>query len=159
MQNCEVRPKSMNTLANSWALATELRKRLGKNFLQEAVGTNIIFFRAPSWTSWQQINQTLRSELEMFSLNQLTRLIKVIKPKRVLILGWDTLRLTGASGFTELVANRPLSKAPRRKRLLQKGTFSEIPAFAIPHPSASWKNPPVSDEDWQLIAAGLGASQ
>ena len=128
-------------LSESWPLAAELRKRFGRAFLQEAVGVNAMFFRAPSWAMWQEIDRNLRSELEMFSLEQIKQLIQAMKPKQILILGWDTLDLMGRAGFREMVANRPLSNAPRRRRLLQKGTFGGIPAFAIPHPSAAWKNP------------------
>jgi hypothetical protein len=81
-----------------------------------------------------------------------------MRPKQILLLGWDTLDLMGGSGFQELVANRPGNGVPRRKRLLQSGKIDEFPAFAIPHPSAAWKKPPVTDDDWQLIAAGLGAT-
>jgi uracil-DNA glycosylase len=104
------------------------------------------------------VERGLRTQLEMFSLSQNKLLIRAIKPKQILLLGWDTLELMGGIGFRELVANEPVHNRPRRKRLLQSGKIDDIPAFAIPHPSAAWKNPPVTDEDWRMIAAGLGAT-
>lgn len=152
-------PASSNEyLSEAWPLAAELRKRLGRGYLQNAVGTNAIFFRAPNWGEWQEIERGLRTRLEEFSLNQNKRLIEAMRPKHLLLLGWDTLDLMGGSGFRELVANRLGNGRPHRKRLLQSGRIEGVPAYAIPHPSAAWKNPPVTDDDWQLIAAGLGAT-
>ena len=160
VKGAELRQPSMTNeyLSESWPLASELRKRFGTAYLQEAVGTNAIFFRAPSWAEWQRVERGLRTQLEIFSLSQNKRLIRAIKPKQILLLGWDTLELMGGTGFRELVANKPVNNRPRRKRLLQSGKIDGIPAFAIPHPSAAWKNPPVTEEDWRMIAAGLGAT-
>jgi uracil-DNA glycosylase len=81
-----------------------------------------------------------------------------MQPKRILLLGWDALAMMGGSGFKELVAIRPVSDRRRRTRLLQSGQIEGIPAFAIPHPSAAWKNPPVTDDDWEMIAAEIAAA-
>jgi hypothetical protein len=160
VKDAELRQPSITNeyLSESWPLAVELRRRLGSVYLQDAVGTNAIFFRAPTWAQWQTIDRGLRLQLETFSLDQTKRLISAMQPKQILLLGWDALDLMGGRGFQELVANRPRSAGPRRKRLLQSGKIEGIPAFAIPHPSAAWKNPPVTEEDWQMIAGGLGAT-
>jgi hypothetical protein len=146
-------------LSESWTLAAELRKRFGAAYLQGAIGTNAVYFRAPDWEKWRGIEQRLRTHLEMFCVNENKRLIQALRPKQVLLLGWDTLGLMGGSGFRELVANRPADGKRRRKRLLMSGKIAGVSAFAIPHPSTAWKNPPVANEDWMMIVAGLGVSR
>jgi hypothetical protein len=158
MRHAELeRPAATNEyLDESWPLAMQLRKRFGKPFLQGAVGTNAIFFRSPSWSDWQKIEPLLRARLETFCVGENRRLIRAMRPKKIVLLGWDALHAMGGSGFRELVANGPRTARPRRKRLLQAGKIEGIPAFAIPHPSAAWKNPPVTDDDWTMITAEMG---
>ncbi len=143
-------------LSGSWTLAAELRKRFGPAYLHGAVGTNAIFFRAPNWKEWQGLEQRLRTLLEAFCVGENNRLIRAMRPKQILLLGWDALDLMGGSGFREMVANGRGDGRRRRNRLLQSGRIEGIPAFAIPHPSTAWKNPPVTDEDWAMILAGIG---
>jgi hypothetical protein len=153
-----LRPSNENEyLSETWTLATELRKRLGTPYLQEAIGTNAIFFRAPKHCQWLQIDQRLRTQLETFCAKANRRLIDAMQPKRLLLLGWEALALMGEGGFHELVANGPGTDRPRRSRLLQSGVIRGIPAFAIPHPSSAWRNPPVTDQDWVQIATRIGA--
>jgi hypothetical protein len=72
-------------------------------------------------------------------------------------LSWDAPALMGGQGFGELVANGSIKGRLRRSRLLQAGSIRGIPSFAIPHPSSAWRHPPVTDQDWAQIAAGIGA--
>ncbi|MGD0143125.1 MAG: hypothetical protein ABSC92_08205 [Rhizomicrobium sp.] len=158
MRHAELeRPSETNEyLDESWPLAVQLRKRFGKPFLEGAVGTNAIFFRSPSWADWHKIEPLLRARLEVFCVGENKRLIRAMRPKQIVLLGWDALHVMGGSGFRESVANAQQDGRSRRKRLLQSGEIEGIPAFAIPHPSAAWKNPPVSDDDWTMILAGMG---
>jgi hypothetical protein len=146
-------PTSNEYLSQSWPLARQLRRRFTEDFVGNSIGTNTVFFRAPCVSAWERIPQDLRDEMARFSMTQLMRLFHTLMPDRVLILGWDALanfkRYCGIQ-FTELVATGP-SERPRRRRLLQIGTVEGIPAFGIPHPSAAWRNPPVTDEDWEKI--------
>ncbi len=160
MLDAELRHPSVRNeyLSQSWPLASELRKRFGTIFLQGAIGTNAIFFRAPSWNTWLTIDPQLRMKLENFCVAENKRLILAMRPKQILLLGWDALGLMGGTGFRELVANRPSDGRPRRKRLLMFGDIAGVPAFAIPHPTAAWKNPPVSDVDWAMIVAKINQS-
>lgn len=157
MRDEELRHPSANNeyLSESWPLAAELRKRFGASFLQDAVGINAVYFRAPGWTKWQSIHGGLRTQLEAFCVGENKRLIRAMRPKRILLLGWDALNVMGGTGFREEVAIKPVGGRRRRNRLLQSGQLEGIPAFAIPHPSAAWKNPPVTDVDWEMILAGI----
>jgi hypothetical protein len=162
LRDAELRQPSASNeyLSESWTLARELRKRFGPTYLQGAIGTNAIFFRAPSRVIWRGIERQLRTQLEMFCVGENGRLIQAMQPKQILLLGWDALDLMrGGSEFRELVANRPGGGRRRRKRLLQSGRIEGVPAFAIPHPSKAWMNPPVTSEDWAMIAAGIGVSR
>ena len=161
MREAELRqPSASNEYLNeSWTLAAELRKRFGTAYLQGAIGTNAVFFRAPSWEKWRGIEPRLRSHLEAFCVSENKRLIKAMCPRQILLLGWDALDLMGGSGFRELAANRPAADRRRRKRLLMSGKIEGIPTFAIPHPSTAWMNPPVTNEDWAMIVAGIGLSR
>jgi hypothetical protein len=151
----EQAPARNEYLDESWPLALELRKRFSETVLRDVVGTNAVFFRSPSWADWQRIEQRPRERLEAFCVGENRRLIRAMRPKQILLLGWDALHVMGGSGFRELVATGPRTGRPRRKRLLQAGKIEGIPAFAIPHPSAAWKNPPVTDDDWAMILAGM----
>lgn len=144
-------------LSQSWPLAAELRRRFSIAFLREFVGTNVIFFRAPSLKLWRKVEKTLRLNLESFCIDEKMRLIRAMRPKKILLLGWDALKLLRTSQFQELVANQDPRTRSGRKRLLEYGKIEEVPAFAIPHPSAAWKNPPVTDAQWEAIATKVMA--
>lgn len=161
MREAELQQPSSNNeyLNESWTLAVELRKRFGRAYLQGAVGTNAIFFRASGWKKWHGLERRLRSDLETFCVGENKRLIRTMRPKQILILGWDALDLMGGSGFRELVANGRGDGRRRRNRLLQSGKLEGIATFAIPHPSAAWKSPPVTDADWTMILAGIGTAR
>lgn len=146
-------PVENEYLDAKWPLAVELRKRFGEDFLEKSVGSNVVFMRAPSWKIWEKIPENVRIQVERFCVEQNKRLIHAIKPKRILLLGWDALEIMGGQNFTEMVADAQAPHGKSRKRLLMKGMIEGIPAFAIPHPSASWKNPPVRQEQWRQIAA------
>lgn len=145
-------------LSESWKLAVALRERsrFSAAYLQGVVGTNAIFFRSPNFDVWTKIESELRVELENFCVNENKRLIQAMLPKQILLLGWDALALMGGTGFHELIAHTPIHGRRRRKRLLQSGKIMGIPAFAIPHPSQAWKNPPVTPDDWEEIRAKIG---
>ena len=78
-------------LVQSWPLAREMRKRFGHTWLQGVVGTNAVFFRCPSTTLWRQIDANVRTSIEAFCRNQAIQLVDRMKPKMVLLLGWDAL--------------------------------------------------------------------
>jgi len=151
-------PSHNEYLSQSWILANVLRRRLGIKYLERSVGANVNFFRAPNWEFWtKKVSPLARDRLESFSLYQLRRLISVLKPTQILILGWEAMfQLVGGS-FEELLADKMTSSG--RRRLLKAGSFEGIPAFAIPHPSSAWRNPPVTDSQWEAIAEKLGAAR
>ena len=100
IRDAELRQPSTSNeyLSESWTLAAQLRKRLGAQFLQGAVGTNAIFFRAPNSTQWRKnVEEELRTQLELFCIGENKRLIRAMRPKRILLLGWDALGLMGGS--------------------------------------------------------------
>ena len=138
MRDAELQQPSASNeyLSESWTLATELRERFGTEYLKGAIGTNAVFFRAPSWREWCCIDQALRSALTAFCVSQNKRLIEAIRPRQILVLGWDALDLMGGSGFRESVANKSADGRRRRKRLLM---FGRIEAFL---PSRSPIHPP-----------------
>jgi hypothetical protein len=86
-------PELNDYLTADWRLAIELRQRFGFEFLQQSVGTNAIFFRAPSIERWRNIPLNTRLSLEAFSLAKMDELIDLINPDQLLILGWDTVEL------------------------------------------------------------------
>jgi hypothetical protein len=69
MRDEELRRPSVNNeyLSESWPLAAELRKRFGASFLQDAVGINAVYFRAPSWARWQRVEEHCGRSLRHFA--------------------------------------------------------------------------------------------
>ena len=100
----------------------------------------------------------LRTRIETFSREQNLRLIRALRPKRILMLGMSTLDRMGQSGFEELVAIEPVTDRPRRARLLQAGQIEGVQAFAIPHPSMSYTHPTVTNGDWSMIMTKMAAA-
>ena len=117
----------------------------------------MVFFRSPSTESWNKAEPQLRGYLEAYCVSENRRLIQTMRPKQILLLGWDALELMGGGAFREIVAVGSSIARKRRKRLLRAGTIEGTQAYAIPHPTASWKHPPVTDEDWAMISEGVKA--
>lgn len=143
--------KTNEYLDQSWPLARELTKRFGEEWLKGALGTNAVFFRCPSTQLWRQLDDQVRTQIEVFSRDQVMAIIDRVKPKTLVLMGWDALDVLGKKGFVEVVANKPADGRRRRARLAQVGRIAGVRAVAIPHPTAAWKNPPVTEEDWSEI--------
>jgi hypothetical protein len=154
----EVQPSRLNEyLTENWPLARELRKRFGTSFLESSVGLNAIFFRSPSTKIWREVDEALRREIETFCRTRALEIVRRLEPKVVLILGWDALEAVGGHGFVERVGHAAVVGRRRRRRLAQTGLLAGVPAVAIPHPTAAWRDPPVTDQDWNEIAAVVGS--
>jgi hypothetical protein len=144
-QEIEGSAPSNEYLSRSWPLAVKLRRRFGDQFLKTALGTNAIFFRSPSVSAWRSINEPLREKLEAYCFRQTERIVRAVRPRRILILGWDTVALMRVTGWREFVAS---GGRGQRKRLLERGVLFQTTAFAMFHPTADWKAPPVTEDEW-----------
>ena len=151
-------PLGNDYLEASWKLATELRQIFGMEFLAKSVGTNAVFFRSPNIAEWNKIDSRLRAEIGSFCRSKMQEMVETIKPTRIVVLGWDALEVLDAKGFSERSANRAGRPPGGRKRLLQVGRLFGTRTFAIPHPSAAWKFPPVTPQDWEHIATTITTS-
>lgn len=111
-----------------WPLAMRLRETLGEAAVVGSTGLNAIFFRARSVADWRRIKRPLRDELETFSLACAERIVRVLAPRRIVVIGLGTFdRLTTGTADT-LGAGRVLAK---------RGDLWGAPAIGIMHLSGA----------------------
>ena len=127
-----------------WPLARSLRavfpNDLYPGVLDRSLGLNAIFLRAPSKTVYERdIRHDLRARIEAFCLDQVRRLIPVLRPRRIIVIGLGTLDLFLATpGQDEQVTNAEVVEENARKRwLVSKGMIAGQPASATLHLSGA----------------------
>ncbi|MBD9447253.1 hypothetical protein [Rhizobium sp. RHZ01] len=111
-------------------LANHLRAVFGIETVKHT-GLNMVFFRAPNMKAWDSIPSTLRRELEQFSLERAQRIVEVLEPQHLVVIGLRTFKqLTNTNGETALLGQRC-------NRLVVKGEFGGIPTSGIVHLSGA----------------------
>jgi hypothetical protein len=81
----------------SWKLALILRSMFGERLLKNCVGTNANFFRSPEWATWHQVPTETREALEQFSQDKLRKLIEILQPRNIVVIGLSTLDRFGST--------------------------------------------------------------
>lgn len=118
--------------------------------LEEAVVTNFLFFKSASHSRqsgyrWRSLPAQLRAELEQASSEEVNRLIQMIEPQQIMVLGlgaFDRYAQDKAEGL----------RAHDGKRwLVGTGRIGGVPSFGLTHPTGSR----VSSADWRRIADWL----
>jgi hypothetical protein len=75
-----------------------MRKMFGKQFLEQCVGINAIFLRSPTVDDYKRnLDKNVRAQIEAFCLARVVQIVEAIDPKSIVAIGFDTLKLFGAS--------------------------------------------------------------
>ena len=69
-----------------WKLAKKLQTAFGRPDLLRCTGVNVVFLAAPEWKDYQAI-RSVAAEMERFSVKATKRIIRLLEPERLLILG------------------------------------------------------------------------
>lgn len=118
-----------------WRLAKALLNIWPADRMTDMMGGNINFFRAVSVDEWKTIPLPVRRELQKHSLTTIQRLVRACAPKRILLIGLDTLkRIPGHSIDKGKVSSIDPS---RHNPIVQEATLWGIPALAVTHLSGS----------------------
>lgn len=129
-----------------WRLFDRIRS---SQILENSVKLNLVFFRSRNTTEWNNIDKTLRKQLEDFSFNKVRDIINTLQPKLILAEGLVTYRylkdlmFIGRNDEEEnIVHNGP-------KTLMLSIGSGPIRLVGIRHPTGS--RPPLVEQDWQQI--------
>lgn len=119
----------------NWRLAKALLNIWPANRMTDMMGGNINFFRAVSVNEWKTIPLSVRRELQAHSLRTIQQLVEAYAPKRILVIGLDTLkRIPGHIIDKGHVSSIDPS---RHNPIAQEATLWEIPALAVTHLSGA----------------------
>jgi hypothetical protein len=112
-----------------WKLAVRLRTMFTAEGLESCVGLNAIFVRARSIAEYQRVPVELRNRIRTFCLAQVDRMLRAMEPKKIVVIGFETMRLFGRAHPCDVSAGKVLVRA---------GYVFQRRAFATPHLSAAW---------------------
>ncbi|HKW34172.1 MAG TPA: hypothetical protein VJN92_14265 [Candidatus Acidoferrum sp.] len=91
-------PSRCEYVTEDWALARNMRLMFPQELLERCVGLNAIFVRSPNAQHYRsRVEAKLRREIEVFCLVSIGRILAALRPKLVVIFGFETLALFGES--------------------------------------------------------------
>lgn len=121
-----------------WHLARKLRSIFahdhGLGLLDGAIQTNFNFFKSGRVDSaalyrWTSLPRALRTDLEASCASELANLVRVMEPRRILVLGIGPFK-RHATGSRELLRDRK-----NKRDLVVAGTLFGRSALAVLHPT------------------------
>ena len=121
----------------------------GRELLQECVGVNAIFARSPSLEHYRKhVTLELRRKIEKFCLVQITEMVETLRPRVVVVIGFETLALFGKS--------KSILKSERSQRVLAKtGSIAGRETIGTLHLSGAQISTPDRAAIASHILAGL----
>jgi hypothetical protein len=84
----------------NWYLAQQIRKIYGEKnlpLLHRSVGLNAIFLRASNEKEYLEHPEGLRNQIETFSLAKVSNIVDLLEPNRIVVIGFNTMKLLGNS--------------------------------------------------------------
>ncbi|GBQ91104.1 hypothetical protein [Asaia krungthepensis] len=128
-------PTTLEYASATWPLARALRSIWSADRMNDMMGGNINFFRAVSVNEWTTIPLPVRRELQEHSLGTIQQLVEVYAPRRILVIGLDTLkRIPGHIIDKGHVSSIDPS---RHNPIAQEATLWGKPALAVTHLSGA----------------------
>jgi len=111
--------------------------------LSESTGLNAVFFRARNWRTWCEMvpDHGLRAMIERSCATMAKELIRAMRPRLVVAIGFSALRLLGSGG-------RPLPPPEGGRVLLREGEVAGLPSLAMHHPTPPAKAPSDAEMEW-----------
>lgn len=132
-------PDALDYLSSDWPLARRIRQIWPKHVLEQSVGTNAIFFRAPSLQHWYKLPKPQRKEAEEFCVRILGTLIDAINPRLIIVIG--------LKAFDLLTSGTACLTGRNGRRLIKHGTLRGHKTLGIIHLSGAR----INDEEISLI--------
>ncbi len=127
-----------------WPMAVHMRAMFGTAVLSRCTGTNAVFLRAPDVATWRrEVGAALRREVAAFCAVRVERMVRAMRPERIVAIGFDSL---AAFGPTE-----PVLWSASGRTLLRTGAVAGCPAIATLHVTGAW----MTLEDRAAMTAGL----
>jgi len=141
-------PSRCEYVTEDWALAKNMRSMFPQELLERCVGLNAIFVRSPSVQHYRShVEGELRREIEAFCLANVGRLVEALRPKLVVVVGFETLALFGES--------TPVLRSDKLGRVLTKAArVAGRPAVGTLHLSGAR----ISRRDREAIAGHVLAA-
>ena len=128
-------PSALAYAGATWPLARALRSIWPADRMTGMMGGNINFFRAATVNEWTTIPLSVRRELQAHSLRTIQQLVEAYAPKRILVIGLDTLkRIPG-----HIIDKGHVSSidSSRHNPIAQEATLWGVPALAVTHLSGA----------------------
>lgn len=111
-----------------WKLAARLREIFSVDQLSRCTGLNAVFFRAPSIEGWRRIPLPLRREIEAFCRHRAERVVSVLNPRQIIIIGLGTF-----DWLVPAPARNVILTSSENKVLAKEAKLWECPAVGVPH--------------------------
>jgi hypothetical protein len=129
----------------SWILARHMRDMFQPTVnLEQCVGLNSIFLRCPNITEYKHnLDTETRAKVERFCLERVHRIIDAIDPRKIVTIGFSTLKLFGET--------EPYSINAKGRVLTRRGRIGSRGAIAMLHLSGAR----ISKEDRARIGASV----
>jgi hypothetical protein len=109
-----------------WPLAKALREVFCPEFLRSCVGTNGIFFRAPSADDYRtELDLPLRNDIQRFCRRQVNALIAEMRPRQIVFIGLAAMAL--------FVRGLPERISDTSRILVRSGVVAGCPSLGILH--------------------------
>jgi uracil-DNA glycosylase len=113
------------------------------SLLPMSTGLNAVLFSAPNWRGWCEMvpDHRLRTMIEQSCAAMATELIRAMRPRLVVAIGFSALRLLGSK-------RQPLPLPEAGRVLLYEGEVAGIPALAMRHPTPPRRAPSNVELKW-----------
>ena len=124
-------PLECGYATEKWLLAKRMQRIWGADLLSRCTGLNAIFFRARTASNWSRLDRSLRERLEAFCHERAAEIVRLLEPKRIVVIGLHTFDRFGPG---EVVLRND------RRVLLKEGSVWGYPATGVIHLSGARPN-------------------
>ncbi len=137
-------PEGCEYATAPWPMAVRMRAMFGAALLSRCTGTNAVFLRAPDVATYRrEVPAGLRREVAGFCAARVERMVRAMRPERVVAIGFDSLAAFGPS--------EPVLWSASGRALLRTGAVAGQPAIATLHLTGAWMSVP----DRRAMTEGL----
>lgn len=128
-----------------WHIARRIRNLFDnkQDLLKESIAFPIFFFRSKSARALKQYIPTQqRIEMELFCYRKVRKILKEVKPKKLLILGFGTYEKFLDHLFVKAENEETVNGT---KRIVIKTRWNSLPLFCLIHPTGAR----IKGKDWE----------
>ena len=122
-------PAEFDYTYEKWPLAVYARETWGLSVLKQCTALNSIFFRARSIDEWQHVSRSLRDEIERFCRSRAERIVRALRPHRIVVVGMNT--------FHDLTNGGDISLKSDKRVLVKTDFLWGTPVYGIIHLSGA----------------------